>query len=291
MNPTTAYEIRLKGNIVLSIHSNSFKLVRGRTLLAVVLDEVSFWQDDSSSNPDTEVYKAVRPSLVRTGGLLVGISSPYRKVGLLHQKYKSSFGVDDDDVLVIQAATGQLNPTIDKAKINKEYIADPESAASEWGAAFRSDRAAFLDDQVIEDAIDYDRPLELAPRAGREIPLVVDTSAGKSDAYTCTIGHYEGEDWFADVVRGHAPPFDPRIVSQEYARLADEYNCPKIWGDSFAGEWVTATFNDLGKPYEQLGAARAPSTSKVCPPSIAAPSTSQILRSSSASSRLGAAHA
>jgi hypothetical protein len=30
---TTAYEIRLKNNVVIAVHSNSFRLIRGRTLL------------------------------------------------------------------------------------------------------------------------------------------------------------------------------------------------------------------------------------------------------------------
>jgi phage terminase large subunit-like protein len=35
----TADEVRLKGNIVIAVHSNSFRSVRGRTLIAAVFDE------------------------------------------------------------------------------------------------------------------------------------------------------------------------------------------------------------------------------------------------------------
>ena len=40
---TTTEEIRLKGNVTLSVHTNSFRTVRGRTLLACVFDESAFW--------------------------------------------------------------------------------------------------------------------------------------------------------------------------------------------------------------------------------------------------------
>jgi hypothetical protein len=72
-------EIRLTNNIIISVHASSFRSVRGRTLLCAILDEVSFWRDDASANPDVETYRAILPSLVTTGGMLVGISPPHRK--------------------------------------------------------------------------------------------------------------------------------------------------------------------------------------------------------------------
>jgi hypothetical protein len=81
----TKSEIRLKNRVVIGVHPNSFRSVRGRTLLCAIFDEIAFWRDESSAVPDTEVYSAVLPSLITTGGVLIGISTPYRKLGLLHQ--------------------------------------------------------------------------------------------------------------------------------------------------------------------------------------------------------------
>jgi hypothetical protein len=78
----TADEIKLKNGIVIGVHPNSFRSIRGRTLCACIFDEVSFWRDDSTATPDSEVYTAVLPALLTTNGMLVGISSPYRRVGL-----------------------------------------------------------------------------------------------------------------------------------------------------------------------------------------------------------------
>ena len=234
----TANEIRLTNSVTIAVHSNSFRLIRGRTLLACVFDEIAFWRDDTSANPDIEVYRAMRPSLARTGGMLVGISSPYRRAGLLHAKFKDHYDTDDEDILVVRGGTSVFNPTIDQATIAKEMAADPESARSEWGAEFRSDISSLLDDQVIEDAIDHARPLELPPRSGRRYYAFADASAGRHDAFTLGIGHLEGKDdaaiWVCDVIRGRAAPFDPRSVAQEYAALARDYGCAKIVGDNFA---------------------------------------------------------
>jgi phage terminase large subunit-like protein len=55
----TANEIRLEGGIVIATHPNSFRTVRGRTLLAVILDESAFFRDETSALPDLETYRAV----------------------------------------------------------------------------------------------------------------------------------------------------------------------------------------------------------------------------------------
>ena len=81
-----AREIELKNGIVIGVHSSSHRTVRSRSLVATVLDEVSFLRDKSSAgSSDVETYRAIRPALKRPGetGMLICISTPYRKVGLL----------------------------------------------------------------------------------------------------------------------------------------------------------------------------------------------------------------
>jgi phage terminase large subunit-like protein len=75
IDAVTANEIRLRGDIEIAVHSNSFRSIRGRTLLACVFDEIAFWRDETSSEPDIEVYRAVLPALATTQGMLIGISS------------------------------------------------------------------------------------------------------------------------------------------------------------------------------------------------------------------------
>ena len=251
---TTAHEIRLTNGVIIAVHTNSYRLVRGKTLLATVFDELSMWRDDTSANPDLETYRAVRPSLARTGGVLIGISSPYRRAGLLYAKFKDHFDADDDDVLVVRGATSVFNPTIDQAVIAKEMAKDPEGARSEWMAEFRTDISALLDDEVIDDAVDHGRPLELPPRKDLRYYTFVDASAGRHDAFTLCIGHCEGSkdevSFIADVIRGRLAPFDPRTTAQEFAALARGYGCSKIIGDHYAGEWVSGAFADAGVKYE-----------------------------------------
>jgi hypothetical protein len=227
--------------------------VRGRTILAAIFDEIAFWRSDdgASANPDKEVYRAVLPALAASAGQLVAISTPYRKTGLLHERHKSFFGVDDPDVLVIQGASTLFNPTLKASVVDRAMRDDPEAAEAEWNAEFRSDIDAFLDDTQITTAIDYSRPRELPPRPGVSYAAFIDASGGRSDAYTCVIGHRHGDKFIADVVTGEPPPFNPSTVTARLASLVQQYKCKKVTGDNFAAEWVATAWRSQGLTYER----------------------------------------
>jgi hypothetical protein len=246
------YEIELKNGIVIAVHSNSFRTVRGRTLVACVFDEVSFWKDETSATPDIEMYRAVLPALATPRGMLIGISTPYRKFGLLHQKHRDHFGVDDPGVLVVQGASKMFNPSLDDAVIDAQRAADPTSASAEWDAEFRADIATFLDDELIDRAVEHDRPLELPPAEGVVYQAFTDPSGGVgSDSYTVSIGHKAGNRCITDVCRGTVGRFDPHEVTKQYAALLREYRISKVTGDAYAAEWCAAAWRDCGFEYQQ----------------------------------------
>jgi hypothetical protein len=187
----TAHEITLSNGIVIAAHSNSFRTIRGRTLIACIFDEVSFWRDETSATPDTEVYRAVLPALATTNGMLIAISSAYRKLGLLYQKHRDHFGVDGDEILVVKGGTKVFNPTLPDSVIEQQRQADPTGAASEWDAEFRTDISTFLDDELIDAAIEHGRPLELPPRPYPAFYRAFTDSAGGTgrDSYTVSVAH------------------------------------------------------------------------------------------------------
>jgi hypothetical protein len=249
---TTADEVRLRGNIIISVHAGSYRTIRGRTLLAVVGDECSFWRDEASAQPDLEIYRACAPALAASRGLWVGISTGYRKIGLLYQRWRDNFGVDSDDVLVVQADSATLNPTLDAGMIERAKSSDPEAAESEWGGGFRSDIAAFLDDRVIDDAVEHSRPLELPPRCDLSYKGFVDPSGGRHDAFTLCIGHKESDNrYIVDALRGRAPPFDPHSVVAEYCTALKDYGISTVAGDNYSAAWAETAFQGAGIAYQR----------------------------------------
>ena len=204
-----------------------------------------FWRDVDSAQPDVEIFRACMPALAASKGLWVGISTGYRKLGLLYQKWRDHFGHDGDDVLVVQGASSAFNPSLDPNMIARASASDPEAAESEWGGGFRTDISAFLDDATIEAAVNYGRPIELPPQPHIFYKAFVDASGGRHDHYTLAIGHKEGERIVIDVCRGVAPPFDPQEATEQYAKLAKEYRCLSVVGDNFAQEWVAGCLEQV----------------------------------------------
>ena len=245
----TGNEIRLRRNLAIAVHPNSFRSVRGRTLVACVFDESAFWRDEDSALPDIEAYRAVLPSLATTNGIFVGISSPYQRRGLLHQKFKDFFGQNDPDVLVIKGELLLFNPTLPESVINKALADDPEGNMAEWAAEFRADIAAFLSDADIDACVDSDRPIELPPCQDVTYHAFADPSGGRHDAFCLSIGHRDGDRTIIDVLRGRYPPFDPKLATVEYAALLKEYRIRAVTGDNYAAAWVETAFANSGIKY------------------------------------------
>src|ERR1700738_564047 len=163
----TASEIELKGGVTIEVVTRSYRSVRGRSVCVAVLDELSFWRDDDSANPDSEVLNAVRASMATFGSdaMVIAGSSPYARRGVLWDGLGRWFGKDDARNLVWRAATRTMNSTVSQEFCDTEFERDPASAAAEYGAEFRSDIAAFVDLAVL-DACTADGVFELPPVSG-----------------------------------------------------------------------------------------------------------------------------
>jgi hypothetical protein len=156
--------------------------------------------------------------------------------------------------LVVQGSSRTFNPSLTEATIAAQKLADPTAAASEWDAEFRADLVGFLDDAVIDRAINRDRPLELPPQPGIRYEAFVDPSGGAigGDSYTITIVHKEKDGRLVvDVVRGRQGPFNVDGVTEEYAALCREYRVTRVRGDAYAREWVAQAWAKTGIRYEK----------------------------------------
>ena len=133
----TAESIDLANQITIEVHTASFRSVRGYTVVAALLDEVAFWRsDDESANPDREVVEALRPAMATVpGAILLAASSPYARRGVLWETWQHHYGKDEDPLLVWQADTRTMNPSVPQRTIDAAYeemppLRQPNTAAS-----------------------------------------------------------------------------------------------------------------------------------------------------------------
>lgn len=256
----SAEEIHLDNRVSLEIHAASFRGTRGYTLAAVVCDEIAFWRSDDSANPDLEIVNALRPGLATIPqALLIGISSPYARRGVLWEAYRRHWGKPSPDVLIWQAATRDMNPTVSAHVVERAHAEDPDAARAEYWAEFRRDIESFLSREAIAAAVVQGRE-SLAPRVDRDYYAFCDPSGGSGDAMALAIAHRDPERRdraILDLVLERRPPFSPDAVVREFAHTLERYGLDEVTGDRYAAEWVRERFRVADVAYRPSELAKS----------------------------------
>lgn len=138
--------------------SSSSSGIRGFANIVVILDEVAFFKSKGGSSAQ-KVYDAVTPSVAtfnpadpnnpgemlsqNSEGRIIMISSPFAKEGLFFNQYQQSKrgGDDSEDLLMIQAPTWEVNPTVPVNFLRNFQASNPRVFDTEFGAQF-TDRAS-----------------------------------------------------------------------------------------------------------------------------------------------------
>lgn len=252
----TAETVEFSTGAMIEVHTCSFRSIRGGSLVACLCDELAFWRDENSANPDGEVIRAAKPGLARVpGSMLIGISSPYRKSGELWKAHQKYYGKNSDKVLVVKAATRELNPTLDQSVIDDAMQEDPESARTEWMAEFRADISSFLSEDELRRATRNDSGLP--PRQYVRYRAAVDMSGGRNDQFGLAIGHRDEEPVVIDGVWGWPARSSVASVVSEMAAILGQYGCAFVRGDKYGAELTRSIFQ--GKRIEYVWAEHSTS--------------------------------
>ena len=239
-------EIHLKNNVVIDIlPANQFS-TRGPSYVAVILDEIAFFSSEGAI-PDQEILRALKPGLMTTGGPVIGISSPYSKRGVLYSVFQKHYS-QNSPILVVQAASKTMNPTLSDKVLNKAREEDYEGSKSEIDAEFRSDITSFLDPERISSCIgDY---VEIPYTPGKVYVAFCDSSGGRRDSYVVAIGHSDRGRIIIDAIRIRKPSFNPLEVTKQMAEFIKGYGLTKITGDFYAAQFLVEAWANCGIEYE-----------------------------------------
>jgi hypothetical protein len=247
--------LELSNGVDIVVATNDYRSVRGRAVALAILDEVAYGRDDRSIAPDTETYNAIVPGTVTVGGMIIGISSPHRKSGLLYERWREHYG-QNGDVLVVRAPSLTMNPTLDKKLIDREIERDPAVGRAEWLAEWREDLASYIDRALIEAAVDVG--VVVRPR----IPDVTyhafcDPSGGSSDSMALAIAHREDDNVILDCLVERPAPFNAAAVTAEMAKTLREYGLTECRGDRYGAQWVVQSFAANGITYHHSHSDRS----------------------------------
>ncbi len=247
----TREEIHLTNKISIVVQTASHRSSRGYRCVAVICDEVGHFMVDGA-NPAEEILRSLRPSLGSIpGSMLVLISTGFARVGPFYELYRDKFGQDDPDTCVWTGSTSEMNPTYSKATIEKALKEDYQAAAVEYGVDgqfFRADLEGFLSFESLEAVVVPGR-LELPPVGSLSYFAAVDPSGGRGDAMVMSLVHDEKGKIVQDALRVVKPPLDPNPVVANFAKTLKEYGVHQVFGDRYAGSWVSSAFQNENISY------------------------------------------
>jgi hypothetical protein len=247
----------LSNSVSIEVQTASYRSTRGYTIVAALCDEIAFWPTDNAAEPDYEIINALRPGMATIpGALLLCASSPYARRGALWDAHRRHHGKDGDPILVWQADTRTMNPTVPQRVIDEAMERDPASAAAEYGAQFRGDIESFITREAVEACVAVGVH-ERAPVFGVSYTAFVDPSGGSVDSMAMAIGHRQDGATIIDAMRERRPPFSPEDVVGEFAALLRHYRISKVTGDRYGGEWPRERFRAFGIAYEPAGKAKS----------------------------------
>jgi hypothetical protein len=243
----TADTIRLNSGIEIAVGTSDKAAVRGRTLIALVCDEIAQWGPGAA-----EVLTAADPGLkrhsIKDQSMLIMISTAYNMKGALYERYRTSYGVENPNVLVVKGTSRDLNPNYTQEHIKEQIALDPVGARAEWLSEFRGDITEYLPGDLLDVAVMPDR--RAIPRTdGCIYTAHCDPSGGASDSMTLAIAHKERSKVILDRLVIVKPEFDPAETCLKFAEVLSAYGLRECTGDRYAPAWVASTFRQYGIDY------------------------------------------
>ena len=247
----TANEILLKNHIAIQVFPSNLARIRGQSLICFIGDEVAFWKS-AGINIDTDIIDAARPGLDLPHSKLIKISTPYWMRGEIYNDNKRYWAKSSEDMILFKGDTLLFNPTYSQAKIKLQKKRNPIAYRTEILGEFRKDISGMFDPELIDKAINFDRPVELPYNSDFTYQAFTDCAGGGGkDSYATCIGHKQDNGIIIDVVRSRRPQFNPEEVTHQHAELLKEYKIDTVSGDKFSGDFASNLWEKFGISYKK----------------------------------------
>jgi hypothetical protein len=247
-----SYGFELSNGVRIQTLVGDFRSVRGFTQLAVVIDECCFMglTEESKVKNDSELIQAIRPALSTTGGKLLAISTKYAKKGWAYRTWKTNYGNDNGRILVVDAESKLMNPTLRQEIIDEALAEDVVAGRTEFLNEWRDDICDFLPIEVIEQVVIKGR-IELLPNSNERYFAFCDVSGGRVDSSALAIGHRKGRKTVVDFVKEYKPPHNPYEVVSSMCGECRRFSIRQIVGDNYSAEFVKQAFEGNGIRYKK----------------------------------------
>jgi hypothetical protein len=249
----TKDEIILDNGIIIGCYASTYDGVRGRTIIAVICDEMAFWpHEETAANPEEEVIAALRPGMITvTNPKLVKISTPFAKQGLLWTEFQQRAELDFP---VWQLPSHEMNPKISLSELEREQCrGEVKYHLREYLAEFVDSVSGWITPEILDPCI---------ARGCRELPPVRDgfyiaalDPASRHNDFAFAILHRSSDETIiVDRVERWTgtkrAPLGFEFVLGEVKSILDDYGINSAVGDQYCSDVISQYLLKLGVSYE-----------------------------------------
>lgn len=254
--------ITLSNGAIFKAVPNTAKGVRGYSVALAIMDEAAHYRTGSGEQTGEQLFQAIAPSIAQFGsyGRMLLISTPWTKQGVFYDNYQKGISGEFKSIHTANYPSWEVNTTIDKAFLDDAKKRDPVLFEVEYGANFTVDFTAFLDSDMIDEAIKLDG-LTQAKREFKNRYILALDPALSGDAFTAAIAHLENGTLYIDLLHEFTPTFthgkkkvvDIAAVEQWIMDKHQSYGFKKIVLDQFqSAATIQRLSKILGNKIEEL---------------------------------------
>ncbi|MGB9434024.1 MAG: terminase large subunit [Candidatus Acidiferrum sp.] len=248
----TKEEIVLDNGVVIGCYPCTYDGVRGRTIIAVICDELAFWSnEEDSANPAEEVIAALRPGMATVRNpKLIKISTPFGKTGLLWREFQQR---SELDFPVWRLSTQEMNPTIKTSFLVRERKRNEEEFCREYLAEFTDSINGWITPEILDPCIIRGR--QQLPSMPKVRYVAALDPASRHDDFALAILHESAEgkiaaDKIARWTGTKSAPLVFEFVLGEVRDILSLYGLNSAIGDQFYFDVLNQYFLKLGIYYE-----------------------------------------
>ncbi len=140
-------ELLFHGDSAIAAFPCTSRGARGYPISALIMDEAAFFLDTDGNSAAEPMWQALAPATSQFGDAarIVLSSTPYGVSGFFAEMFqRASSGELEAEATAHHATSVEMNPTLDRAFLEREEKRDSESFRSEYLAEFLAGGAAFL---------------------------------------------------------------------------------------------------------------------------------------------------
>lgn len=241
--------------VQIKVAAASSKTTRGVAACAILCDEIAFWNlDESMKETDAKIMKAVRPAMkqFREFGMLIKLSSPGIKQGILYNEYKKDReGELPPTYAVFKAPSWVMTPedVVPSEEFVEEFNLDAESFDQEYRGNFADSLSFFITPEYIDMAV-MKKISFMSPEGDATKYTAAIDAAYKGDRFTFSVTAYVNgklKQYMSKAWEGtKQKPVSSYEVAEFIKNVCKQFNIDEVAADQYSFQPLKEIFGTYG---------------------------------------------